>query len=155
MPKEKKHIYLPFLEIIVFIVIIIWLFSTSLNLLLNNLSSVTYNDNLSFGQLRFYYLMWVIYGIFVYNVNIKTLKEIRKKNNFKNRIFLLIIDATLIPLSILIMIVYHNYREITFAKLDSLINIYVIIILFSIKHIVILIIYRRFLVHKSERNIHS
>ena len=126
-----------------------WILNFSLNFFLEKFSSVTYNDNMSFKGVRINYLLCIIYGIAAYNLDIITLNEI-KKQNWKNLLFQVFLDVLIIPLSVFIMVVYNNQTLKSIGNFDSLTNIYLVIILLSIKHVIFLIIYKRFIVKKKN-----
>lgn len=138
LKSVKWHV----LIICIMVVVLMYLFPISLSFLLNNFSKIRYNMN--FGDLNPGLWLYVIYCLVSYNLNIITLNEC-KMQSWSNIIIQTFIDVLIVPLSVLLIIINNNKVQ-GLVDYSKLIDFWIIGILLTSKHIVILVLKKRFFV---------
>jgi len=147
MNSKIKQMGQGVLIVIISIISISYLVPISLNFFLT-FSKIHYQETFSLN-LRFYLFWGAIYSITAFIYNCVVLIAINK-NNFLNKIIQQFIDILLIPLSILILVIYYNNYGTELQGIDSLIDKYLIAALVFFKHIMILLINKRFFVGRNR-----
>jgi len=123
-----------------FFISLLYVFPLSVNILVQKFSEKQYGDSPAMYKYKF--LLCIIYVVATYNLNMITLSEI-KKWSWNLLLIQILIDGLLIPFSIFCIILYNNTKSTFIQSVDSLINVYLIILLLATKHIVLLLIYRK------------
>ncbi len=141
--RYLKSIRWHVLIICIMVVVLVYLFPISLSFLLNNFSRIRYNMN--FGDLNPGLWLYVIYCLVSYNLNIITLNEC-KMQSWSNIMIQTFIDILIVPLSVLLIIINNNNKSQGLVDYSKLINFWIIGILLISKHIVILVLKKRFFV---------
>jgi len=119
-----------------------YFYETILGFMVTNFSAIKYIDNHSFKNPIPDYIIILVCCILTTIWNIKTLESISKLN-FLQFALMFLADIIIVPLGFLIMIWYNNSKKGGIVYVESIINVYLILLLISIKHIVILIAYKK------------
>lgn len=133
--------------------VIIFSLPIEIDFILNKFSKISDNDAWFSESFMLTYLLCIAYGIFSYSINLVTLKEIKKKG-WRFLPVQMVLDILIVPLSILILVLYNNFKYSNLGNvsldIESLLNIYMVVLLVSIKHVIILIANKRFIVKRKK-----
>lgn len=119
------------------------------NWLLEEFSTVKYTISADdFNPIKLFYFV-IIYFPICFFFNIRTCKTIGNIKLLRLIIFN-VLDLLIVPLSILILIIYNNKKNIV-PTTNELINFYLIGIMVVLKHLIILITYNKFLIRQPRK----
>jgi hypothetical protein len=139
-----KHFIRHVIFLVITTIISFLLLPVLFNFLLNNFATSKYNSSSYLLNLKYYWLGFIVYCCIAYKLNISTLKFL-KKDRLRNLIIQMIIDVLIIPTSILVLIIKNNTKpDVQILSIGSLINVYLILSILMVKHIILLIIFKRF-----------
>jgi hypothetical protein len=144
MFKQKKKIALIGVGYILGLFILIFLSRFSyIELIVGHLAKLHYTDDLTFMGDRSSYVILFIYSIVAFFWTERTLNIIQRRNAFF-WVINLGLDYILIPLSVLVMVLFHNQKYMTGTVLDlSLIeNFFLIWVFMAVKHLAFRIIFK-------------
>lgn len=119
-------------------VAILYLRPVYFDFLLQKFSKITYIDDMSFDRTGVYNMQMAIFCLLSFFSNYKILQVIGKKSTFSLTLSWTI-DLLFAPLSVLIMILYNNFKVVT-LNVSKIENVYLMWLLLALKNLIILMV---------------
>lgn len=141
MKNQVKVILLAVLYIAVMYAILIFMRPLFIALFIQKYSNIVYIDDVTLNVQSGAHMVLLVYSIVSFTWNRKTLKLIEKQSRFF-WIANWFLDLFFIPLSVLIMVIYYNQKSAS-VNLSRIENMFLMALLLSIKHFLLMLIYRK------------
>jgi hypothetical protein len=135
-PSTAKIILTGVAIVLISLIVFLYLNGSYMELMLKVFSKKQYNDNYTWNPGR-NMLFFLLFGVVSFSINLITLKRTGRLTTF-HLWFQCILDQIAIPISIFIMVMYYNGKELYSPGLSSLLNPIAVGFLLVIKHAVIL-----------------